>query len=147
MVNDMEDAGLIHAEGNRLELTARGVRMLGQSALRELFENLDPGLLGGHTIDRVGIGHERSFQTKPYEFGDPFNLHIGRTVKNAVQRAGGGTPVRLDPDDFEIEQTEQSVASATVLLLGLEVLGAAGTLYDGSWSEWGGRDDTPVVSE
>ncbi|MFW2382605.1 MAG: VWA domain-containing protein [Acidimicrobiales bacterium] len=117
MVKEMEDAGLIHAEGNRMELTARGVRKLGDSALRELFQNLDPGMLGGHDIDRVGIGHERSFQTKPYEYGDPFNLHIGRTVRNAVQRAGGGTPVQLDPDDFEIEQTEQSVASSTVLLL------------------------------
>ena len=37
-----------------------------------------------------------------------------------------------------------SGVSATVLLLGLEVLGRAGTLYDGSWSEWGGRADTPV---
>ncbi len=117
MAKDMEDAGLIHAEGNRMELTARGVRKLGQSALKELFENLDAGMLGGHDIDRVGIGHERSYQTKPYEFGDPFNLHIGKTVRNAVQRSGGGTPVRLSPDDFEIEQTEQSVASSTVLLL------------------------------
>ncbi|MBT8241212.1 MAG: VWA domain-containing protein [Acidimicrobiia bacterium] len=117
MVKEMEDAGLIHAEGSRMELTARGVRKLGQSALKELFEKLDPGMLGGHDIDRVGIGHERSFQTKPYEYGDPFNLHIGRTIRNAVQRAGGGTPVQLDPDDFEIEQTEQSVASSTVLLL------------------------------
>ncbi len=117
MVEEMEDAGLIHAEGSRMELTARGVRKLGQSALRELFENLDPGLLGGHDIDRIGIGHERSFQTKPYEFGDPFNLQIEKTLRNAVQRSGGGSPVRLSPDDFEIEQTEQSVASSTVLLL------------------------------
>ena len=38
-----------------------------------------------------------------------------------------------------------SGVSATVLLLGLEVLGRPGTLYDGSWSEWGGREDTPVA--
>ncbi len=39
-----------------------------------------------------------------------------------------------------------SGVSATVLLLGLYVLGhEGGSLYDGSWSEWGSRDDTPVV--
>ncbi len=40
-----------------------------------------------------------------------------------------------------------SGVSAAVLLLGLVSLGHdANTLYDGSWSEWGSRDDTPIVT-
>jgi thiosulfate/3-mercaptopyruvate sulfurtransferase len=36
--------------------------------------------------------------------------------------------------------------TAAVLNLGLAVAGfPEGALYDGSWTEWGGRDDTPVV--
>jgi thiosulfate/3-mercaptopyruvate sulfurtransferase len=32
-----------------------------------------------------------------------------------------------------------------VLTLGLRVAGLPeGAVYDGSWSEWGGRSDTPV---
>src|SRR5690606_29287227 len=66
-------------------------------------------------------GHERAYETKPYEFGDPFSLSIEKTVRNAVARTGAGTPVRLTPEDFEIERTEQQTRTATVLMLDLSL--------------------------
>jgi uncharacterized protein with von Willebrand factor type A (vWA) domain len=117
----LEERGLIQASEGRLELTPAGLRQLGQKALGELFEKLAPGRLGQHDIPKLGVGHERSYQTKHYEFGDSFNLNIERTVGNAIRRGGGGTPVRLTPDDFEIEQTEQQVQSSTVLMLDLSM--------------------------
>ena len=72
-------------------------------------------------VDRIGIGHERTFETKPYEWGDPFNLSIERTVRNAVARSGAGTPVRLTPDDFEIDRTETLTSTATVLAVDLSL--------------------------
>ncbi|MFV0257542.1 MAG: vWA domain-containing protein [Acidimicrobiales bacterium] len=117
----MERQGLIQTRDGRLELTPRGLRRLGQQALGDLFAKLAPDKMGTHDIDASGTGHERNFETKPYEFGDPFNLHIERTVRNAIRRAGGGTPVRLTPDDFEVERTERQVRSSTVLMLDLSL--------------------------
>ncbi|MDQ1356581.1 MAG: hypothetical protein QOF20_1088 [Acidimicrobiaceae bacterium] len=117
----LEEAGLIEQREGRLELTARGMRRIGQNALRDLFSRLAKDRTGRHQVDHAGIGHERAYETKPYEFGDPFNLHIERTVRNAIGRAGGGTPVRLIPDDFEVERTETLTRTSTVLMLDLSL--------------------------
>ena len=117
----LEEAGLIENREGRFDLTPRAIRKIGQGALRDLFNRLDPASLGRHAIHRGGLGHEREPDTKPYEYGDPFNLHIGRTIGNAVTRTGGGVPVKLRPDDFEVERTEQQVRSSTVLMLDLSL--------------------------
>ncbi|HEX6236844.1 MAG TPA: VWA domain-containing protein [Acidimicrobiales bacterium] len=117
----LQDAGLIDQREGRLELTAKGLRSIGRNALNDLFQRLAKDKLGGHDIERTGVGHERTYETKAYEFGDPFNLHIERTVRNAVGRCGAGTPVRLAPDDFEVERTEQVVRSSTVLMVDLSL--------------------------
>src|SRR6478752_7319087 len=84
----LEDAGLIEQKEGRYELTPRGIRKIGANALSDLFKKLSNDRMGTHVIERTGAGHERAYETKPYEFGDPFNLHIERTVRNAITRAG-----------------------------------------------------------
>jgi uncharacterized protein with von Willebrand factor type A (vWA) domain len=117
----LEEAGLVENKEGRLELTPRGIRQIGRNALDELFAKLELDKAGQHEIARIGVGHERDYSTKPYEFGDPFNLDIGRTVRNAIQRSGGGTPVGLTPEDFEVERTEHLVRSSTVLMIDLSL--------------------------
>jgi len=121
LAKQLEDAGLIEQREGRLELTPRGLRRIGDNALADLFKRMTKDKMGRHTADRTGTGHERTYETKPYEFGDPFNLSIERTVRNAIGRAGGGTPVRLVPDDFEVERTETLTRGATVLMLDLSL--------------------------
>jgi uncharacterized protein with von Willebrand factor type A (vWA) domain len=121
LAQQLEDAGLINNTEGKLELTPKGLRKIGRNALSDLFSKLARDKLGRHEVERTGIGHERTYDTKPYEFGDPFNLSIERTVRNAIRRTGGGTPVRLTPEDFEVEQTEQTVRSSTVLMLDLSL--------------------------
>jgi len=117
----LEDAGLINNKGGVLELTPRGLRQIGQNVLADLYSKLSADRLGRHTVSTSGIGHERNFETKQYEFGDPFTLNIERTVRNAIRRTGGGTPVNLTPDDFEIERTERTTRTSTVLMLDLSL--------------------------
>ncbi|MDA8039337.1 MAG: hypothetical protein M0Z69_09290 [Actinomycetota bacterium] len=129
----LEDSGLVYQREGRLELTPKGLRKIGQRALRELFARLAKDRFAGHEVTAPGASHERAESTKHYEHGDPFNLHIERTVRNAIARqaqlgraspgapAGVLFPVRLSPDDFEIERTEHLTEVSTVLLLDLSL--------------------------
>jgi len=113
----LEEAGLIDQREGRYELTPKGVRALGQQALGDLFRKMMKDKAGRHEVERTGVGTERAYEHKPYEFGDPFHLNVEQTVKNAIWRQGSGTPVRLSPEDFEVERTELLTRSATVLML------------------------------
>jgi uncharacterized protein with von Willebrand factor type A (vWA) domain len=117
LAKELEEAGLIEQREGRMELTPKGIRRIGQRALGDLFKRLLNDRAGRHEIERAGFGHERSDEHKPYEYGDPFHLDVGRTLRNAITRQGSGTPVHMLPEDFEIERTEQLSRSATVLML------------------------------
>jgi uncharacterized protein with von Willebrand factor type A (vWA) domain len=121
LAKQLADAGLIDQREGRYELTPKGIRRIGQQALSDLFDQLDKDRVGNHRTTWMGTGHDREETTKPYEFGDPFNLDLSRTVHNAVRRSGSGLPVRLAPDDFEVIETEALTRSATVLLLDLSL--------------------------
>ncbi|NBC23831.1 MAG: VWA domain-containing protein [Gammaproteobacteria bacterium] len=120
LLKALEDAGYIRAtDGDRWELTPRGSRMIGQKALGEIYERLKRQSLGNHAIPEEGRFGERIEETKPYEYGDPFHLHMPKTIRNALDREGPHTPVRLQPDDFEIYRSEQITSTATAMLVDL----------------------------
>jgi uncharacterized protein with von Willebrand factor type A (vWA) domain len=121
LAKQLEEAGLVNNKEGRLELTAKGLRKIGSNALRDLFSKLAKDKMGQHQMDQLGMGHERTYESKPYEYGDPFHLDLHRTIRNGVSRQGSGTPVKLTPDDFEIERTENLTRSSTVLLLDLSL--------------------------
>src|SRR6266513_2609088 len=117
----LEEAGYIEKKGNRWELTARGIRKIGQKALQDIFNKLKRDGFGRHVSPFRGVGGERTDESKAYEFGDPFLLDLEKTLMNAVHRRGTGTPVGLEKDDFEVYRTEFTTQSSTVLMIDLSM--------------------------
>ena len=112
----LQEAGYVTAD-DKMDLTARGIRRIGQKALKEVFANLKKDRLGDHRMDVRGANGDRLGETKIYEFGDPFDVDLQTTVKNAVLRGGPGLPVQLTPQDFEIYRSEHMTRSSTAVLL------------------------------
>jgi thiosulfate/3-mercaptopyruvate sulfurtransferase len=90
-----------------------------------------PGVRSGHIPGSLNLPYDRLFDAG------------GRLAPpDALRRAFDGAGVDLDKPVFT---TCGSGVSAAVLALGLHALGRADVpVYDGSWTEWGGRKDTPV---
>ena len=121
-LRDLKDSGFVDRKGNRLELTSKGVRQIGQQALKDLFSQLNSShQLGSHRVASVDRGGDREESSKPWEPGQPLSLHLPRTLRNAVFRNGPGTPVKLSPDDFEVEEYEATRRSATVFAIDLSL--------------------------
>lgn len=123
----LERAGYLLRRGARLQLSPKGIRRLGQLALRDIYQGLLRDRAGSHETDFRGQTQLRLETSQRFRFGEPMNLDLVQTLKNAVSRRPG-TPVELEPGDFEVFALDYSTTTSTVLLL------------DMSWSmSWEGR--------
>ncbi|HSG89775.1 MAG TPA: VWA domain-containing protein [Pseudomonadales bacterium] len=115
----LEEAGFVRRDGDHWELSPRGMRMIGQKALGEIYRSLRKQNLGNHRVPEEGSFGERVEETKTHEYGEAFNLHMARTLQNALRRGGPGTPVQLASEDFEVYRNELITKTATVMLVDL----------------------------
>lgn len=117
---ELERQGYLQRSGDGFTLTPRAVRRLGSTALRRVFSRLDARGRGGHDMRDAGAAGDLMGSTRPWTYGDEQPLDVGRTVQNAVRRAGpskGG--VRLAVEDFEVAETERRTTAAVALLVDL----------------------------
>jgi uncharacterized protein with von Willebrand factor type A (vWA) domain len=121
LMKTLEEAGYIQKRGNHWELTARGIRKIGQKALQDIFDKMKRDGFGRHASPFRGTGGERTDESKKYQFGDPFLLDLEKTLMNSLHRRGTGTPVVLDKEDFEVYKTEFTTQSSTVLMIDMSL--------------------------
>ncbi len=117
----LEEAGYVQRIGNRLELTPKGIRRIGQNALQEVFACIKGERVGTHTTRFTGQGGERLEETRKYEYGDALDLHLQKSIMNAITRQSSGVPVRFSPEDFEVYRSEEVTRSSTVLMVDLSL--------------------------
>jgi Ca-activated chloride channel homolog len=105
------------AEGKYV-VTPKGVRRVENKALEELFQIARKDKLGKHDTEFRGAGQTVHEESKPYEFGDPVsNLNMHETLRNALFRQGGGSPIHISEEDLVVYDTEYQTSCATVVLL------------------------------
>jgi uncharacterized protein with von Willebrand factor type A (vWA) domain len=123
------EEGLASIDKGGLDMTPKGMRTLAELAFGKVYEQLKRDKQGRHLGNAPQTGEIIPDTSKPYHFGDRFDLDITKTILSAVtQRRNQKETLRLDPEDFHVREREQLITSTTVVLLDL------------SWSmSWEGR--------
>ncbi len=120
---ELEEQGYLNRAGDRLDLTAKAVRRLGQTALRHVFADLRSAGRGGHDVPDAGQAGELTGASRQWQFGDEQPLDVVRTLTNAVRsgrvRPGSGAGIRLSTEDFEVAETDRRTSAAVCLLVDL----------------------------
>ena len=118
---ELVEQGFLNRSGDRLDLTAKAVRRLGQTALRRIFADLASAGRGGHDVHDAGQAGELTGASRAWRFGDEQPLDVVRTLTNAVRSGraelGSGKPIRLATEDFEVAETDRRTSAAVCLLV------------------------------
>jgi uncharacterized protein with von Willebrand factor type A (vWA) domain len=130
--SSMERAGYLRDRDGAAELTPRAIRRIGAQALATVYGALRKGRPGAHETVQHGIATPRPDETRPWQFGDAFDVDVVKSLLNAVKRrtAGASTSdaIGWSTEDLEVREKDFHTQCTTVLLL------------DMSWSmSWAGR--------
>ncbi len=108
---------LDRAPDGEWRLSPKAMRRLGESALRDVAEQLS-ARRGDRETRRAGAAGEPTGASREWQFGDAEPWDTTRTLTNAVLRtAGSGPPVQLSVADIEVVETEQRSRAAVALLV------------------------------
>ena len=126
LAGDSSRPGYLGRQGDRLELTPRGSRRIGQKVLDDLFAEAATGRVRWATAwtEPDGAG-EREETTKPLRVRRCRSTSTQADAANALTREEnapqrrwpGSARPRLDAADFEVYRTEQLTQTSTVLLV------------------------------
>jgi len=131
---ELRRQGWVTRDAEGLTLSPKALRRLGRTALARVFDDLGGKRQGQHDLRDAGAAGDLIGSSRRWQFGDEQPLDVVRTIGNAVRRrAASGPaarlPVRLEPDDFEVAETERRQSAAVALCVDLSY-----SMYaDGRW--------------
>src|SRR3954447_1273310 len=127
---ELQRQGYLQRSGGDLELTPRGMRRLGETALRRVFAQMHEHGRGDHDTHDAGSAGDPTGASRAWQFGDEQPIDVVRTVRNSILRQRGQQPIKLHVDDFEVVETERRSGAAVALLIDLSYSMA----LRGTWS-------------
>jgi uncharacterized protein with von Willebrand factor type A (vWA) domain len=131
---ELRRQGWVTRDADGLTLSPKALRRLGRTALAQVFSDLASKRRGDHDLRDAGAAGDLIGSSRRWRFGDEQPLDVVRTIGNAVRRraAAGSTatiPVRLEPDDFEVAETERRASAVVSLCVDLSY----SMFADGRW--------------
>ena len=131
---EMRRQGWVTRDDEGLTLSAKALRRLGRTALAKVFSDLSAKQRGQHDLRDAGAAGDLTGSSRRWTFGDEQPLDVVRTIGNAVRRRASGRsvatlPVRLQPDDFEVAETERRASAVVALCVDLSY----SMFADGRW--------------
>ncbi|MEV4705214.1 hypothetical protein [Actinoplanes sp. NPDC049316] len=130
---ELRRQGWVTRDDDGLTLSPKALRRLGRTALAQVFKDLSGKQRGEHDLRDAGAAGDLIGSSRRWQFGDEQPLDVVRTIGNAVRRRAGHAtatvPVRLEPEDFEVAETERRASAVVALCVDLSY----SMFADGRW--------------
>ncbi|MEV6597909.1 hypothetical protein AB0M36_13675 [Actinoplanes sp. NPDC051346] len=130
---ELRRQGWVTRDDEGLTLSPKALRRLGHTALARVFDDLGGKRHGEHDLRDAGAAGDLIGSSRRWRFGDEQPLDVVRTIGNAVRRragqGGGSLPVALEPEDFEVAETERRASAVVALCVDLSY----SMFADGRW--------------
>ena len=121
-IEDLKAKGYIREEidengGSGMGITAKTERAIRQTALENIFGNLNKSGAGNHKTKASGQGDEMTGEFRSYHFGDSLEkISLTESLKNAQINHGIGE-FELTEDDLVVEDSQYKSQMSTVLMI------------------------------
>jgi uncharacterized protein with von Willebrand factor type A (vWA) domain len=127
----VSEEGVVEMKRHGFDMTPRGMRALGELAFGKIYHYLKRDKQGGYQGNAPQTGEIEPDSSRPYEYGDRFDLDIPRTILTAVANHGVSEGrLHLTPEDLHVREREQMITSTTVVMLDLSYSMARGGKFE-----------------
>ena len=118
LMKELEEKGLVKRDGDRYELTAQGIRRIGQKALEDIFAQVARATPSGSTACRSAAMAASAPTTRSRTSSAiPSTCTWSRRCATRSRATARARRSSSASDDFEVYRTEHQTRTATVVLL------------------------------